>query len=50
MPVDSAHPHDASALQSDLHSLLDMQRKAYAAHPFPPLAQRQQWLKSLRQL
>ena len=50
MPADSAHLHDASALQSDLHSLLDMQRKAYAAHPFPPLAQRQQWLKSLRQL
>ena len=50
MPVDSAHLHDASVLQSDLNSLLATQRKAYAAHPFPPLAQRQQWLKSLRQL
>ncbi|KVV01319.1 MULTISPECIES: coniferyl aldehyde dehydrogenase [unclassified Pseudomonas] len=50
MSVDSAYPKDASDLLSDLHLLLDKQRQAYAAHPYPPLEQRQQWLKSLRQL
>ena len=50
MPADSVHHQDLLALQSDLHTLFDKQRQAYAAHPFPPLAQRQQWLKSLRQL
>ena len=50
MSVDSAYPKDASDLLSDLHLLLDNQRQAYAAHPYPPLEQRQQWLKSLRQL
>lgn len=50
MSVDSAPRQDASAVLSDLHSLLDTQRLAYAAHPYPPLAQRQQWLKSLRKL
>ena len=50
MSVDSSHLHDASLQPDDLQSLLDKQRQAYAAHPFPPLAQRQQWLKSLRQL
>ena len=50
MSVDSAYPKDASDLLSDLHLLLDKQRQAYAAHPYPPLKQRQQWLKSLRQL
>ena len=50
MPVDSTHTHDAPVQPDALQSLLDKQRQAYAAHPFPPLAQRQQWLKSLRQL
>jgi len=50
MSVDSAYDHNVSALQDELNSLLDKQRQAYAAHPFAPLAQRQQWLKSLRQL
>ncbi|MBW0234616.1 coniferyl aldehyde dehydrogenase [Pseudomonas sp. D1HM] len=50
MPADSASLQDASAMQEDLHTLLDHQRQAYAAHPFPPFAQRQQWLKSLRRL
>ena len=50
MSVDSAYDHNVSSLQDELNSLLDKQRQAYAAHPFAPLAQRQQWLKSLRQL
>lgn len=50
MPADSVHHQDLLTLQSDLHTLFDKQRQAYAAHPFPPLAQRQQWLKSLRKL
>lgn len=50
MSVDSAYDHNVSSLQDELNSLLDKQRQAYAAHPFALLAQRQQWLKSLRQL
>ena len=50
MSVDSVHRQDAPAVLSDLQSLLDTQRLAYAAHPCPPLEQRQQWLKSLRRL
>ena len=50
MSVDSAHHHAPATPISELKALLDRQRQAYAAHPFPPLAQRQQWLKSLRQL
>ncbi|MES2868857.1 MAG: coniferyl aldehyde dehydrogenase [Pseudomonadota bacterium] len=50
MPVDSAYLQSTSPLPSDLQSLLDKQRQAYATHPLPPLAQRQQWLKSLRRL
>lgn len=38
MPADSASLQDASAMQEDLHTLLDHQRQAYAAHPFPPFA------------
>ncbi|MEZ1317537.1 coniferyl aldehyde dehydrogenase [Pseudomonas fluorescens] len=33
-----------------LQSLFDAQRAAYAANPMPPAAQRQQWLKALREL
>ena len=50
MSVDSAYHQDTTVLPTDLLSLLDKQRQAYAAHPYPPLAQRQQWLKSLRRL
>ena len=33
-----------------LQSLFDAQRRAYAANPMPPAAQRQQWLKALREV
>ncbi|MEE8876979.1 coniferyl aldehyde dehydrogenase [Pseudomonas helleri] len=50
MSTDSAHRHSSSSTMDDLHSLFALQRKAYTAHPLPPIAQRQQWLKSLRVL
>ncbi len=50
MSVDSVRYQAPATSISELKALLDLQRQAYAAHPFPPLAQRQQWLKSLRQL
>ena len=50
MSADSAHHHASSLLPSDLQSLFATQRKAYAEHPFPPIAQRYQWLKSLRRI
>jgi coniferyl-aldehyde dehydrogenase len=34
----------------ELHNLFNAQRAAYAANPMPPAAQRQQWLKALRDL
>ncbi|QIA05889.1 coniferyl aldehyde dehydrogenase [Pseudomonas fluorescens] len=34
----------------ELNRLFDAQRAAYAANPMPPAAQRQQWLKALRDL
>ena len=50
MPVDHAPHHANTQASSDLNALFEAQRKAYAAHPYPPLAQRQIWLKTLRQL
>ncbi|MFP3516328.1 coniferyl aldehyde dehydrogenase [Pseudomonas sp. SIMBA_077] len=50
MSVDSAHPHSSSCALNDLNGLFAQQRKAYADHPFPLIAQRYQWLKSLRLL
>ena len=50
MSTDSAHRHSSSSVMDDLHDLLALQRKAYTAHPLPPIAQRHQWLKSLRVL
>lgn len=34
----------------ELQALFDAQRAAYAANPMPPAAQRQQWLKALKDL
>ena len=50
MPIERAHPQDASAVMNALHALLDKQRLAFAAQPYPPLGQRHQELKSLRRL
>ena len=44
MSVDSVRYQAPATSISELKALLDLQRQAYAAHPFPPLAQRQQWL------
>ncbi|AZE86398.1 Aldehyde dehydrogenase [Pseudomonas orientalis] len=37
-----------SQAQDHLQDLFEAQRRAYAANPMPPAAQRQQWLKALR--
>ncbi|MCU1757007.1 coniferyl aldehyde dehydrogenase [Pseudomonas helleri] len=50
MSTDSAHRHSSSTSMDDLHNIIGLQRKAYSDHPCPPIAQRQQWLKSLRGL
>ena len=50
MSFDSTHPFSSSHSQSNLNSLFAQQREAYSAHPFPLLAQRQQWLNSLRDM
>jgi len=50
MSAESNHPHAPLIVLRDLQALLDKQRQAYAAHPFPPHAQRLQWLKTLRRL
>lgn len=50
MPADIAYLQSSQQLLSELHDLFAAQRQAYAAHPMPPAAQRQQWLKALRDL
>ncbi len=50
MSFDSTHPFSSSHSQSNLNSLFAQQREAYSAHPFPLLAQRRQWLNSLRDM
>lgn len=50
MSFDSTHPFSSSHSQSNLNSLFAQQREAYSAHPFPLLAQRHQWLNSLRDM
>ena len=40
MSVDSAYHQDTTVLPTDLLSLLDKQRQAYAAHPYPPQRRR----------
>ncbi|MBN2993294.1 coniferyl aldehyde dehydrogenase [Pseudomonas cedrina subsp. fulgida] len=49
MSANVAYLQDSQALDH-LQELFDTQRRAYAAHPMPPAAQRQQWLKALRDL
>ncbi|RON03638.1 coniferyl aldehyde dehydrogenase [Pseudomonas brassicacearum] len=50
MPADIAYLQNSQQPLSELHALFAAQRQAYAAHPMPPAAQRQQWLKALREL
>ncbi|MFC6337067.1 aldehyde dehydrogenase family protein [Pseudomonas sp. CCM 7891] len=49
MPANVAYLQDSQALDQ-LQSLFEAQRRAYAANPMPTAAQRQQWLKTLREL
>ncbi|MGC6368329.1 coniferyl aldehyde dehydrogenase [Pseudomonas sp. K2I15] len=49
MSANVAYLQDSQALDQ-LQALFDAQRRAYAANPMPPAAQRQQWLKALRDL
>ena len=49
MSANVAYLQDSQALDQ-LQALFDTQRRAYAANPMPPAAQRQQWLKALRDL
>ena len=49
MSANIAYLQDSQALDQ-LQDLFDAQQRAYAANPRPPAAQRQQWLKALRDL
>lgn len=49
MSANVAYPQDSQTLDQ-LQGLFDAQRRAYAANPMPPAAQRQQWLKALREV
>ena len=50
MTADIAYLQTLQQPLDALQSLFDAQRAAYAANPMPPAAQRQQWLKALREL
>lgn len=50
MPADIAYLRDSQQLVNELQSLFEAQRQAYAVHPMPPVEQRRQWLKSLREI
>ena len=50
MPADIAYLRDSQPQLDELHRLFAVQRQAYAANPMPPAAQRQQWLKALREV
>ncbi len=50
MPADIAYLQDSQPQLDELHELFAAQRQAYAANPMPPAAQRQQWLKALREM
>ncbi|RON11967.1 coniferyl aldehyde dehydrogenase [Pseudomonas frederiksbergensis] len=50
MPADIAYLKNLQQPLDELQALFDAQRAAYAANPMPPAAQRQQWLKALRDL
>lgn len=49
MSANVAYLQESQALDH-LQDLFEAQRRAYAANPMPPAAQRQQWLKALRDL
>jgi coniferyl-aldehyde dehydrogenase len=50
MTADIAYLQTLQQPLDALQSLFEAQRAAYAANPMPPVAQRQQWLKALREL
>ncbi|MBD9441549.1 coniferyl aldehyde dehydrogenase [Pseudomonas sp. PDM04] len=50
MTADIAYLQTLQQPLDALQSLFEAQRAAYAANPMPPAAQRQQWLKALREL
>ncbi|AZE07946.1 coniferyl aldehyde dehydrogenase [Pseudomonas chlororaphis] len=50
MSAEIAYLPEAHQQLDELHRLFAVQRQAFAANPMPPAAQRQQWLKSLRDL
>ena len=50
MTADIAYLQTLQQPLDALQSLFGAQRAAYAANPMPPAAQRQQWLKALREL
>ncbi|MBK5531772.1 coniferyl aldehyde dehydrogenase [Pseudomonas sp. TH08] len=50
MTADIAYLQTLQQPLEELDRLFAAQRTAYAANPMPPAAQRQQWLKSLREL
>ncbi|MNI29516.1 Coniferyl aldehyde dehydrogenase [compost metagenome] len=50
MTADIAYLQNLQQPMDELQSLFNAQRAAYAANPTPSAAQRQQWLKALREL
>ncbi|WP_409315793.1 coniferyl aldehyde dehydrogenase [Pseudomonas sp. KCJK9016] len=50
MTADIAYLQTLQQPLEELNRLFEAQRAAYAANPMPPAAQRQQWLKALRDL
>ncbi|RON56582.1 coniferyl aldehyde dehydrogenase [Pseudomonas frederiksbergensis] len=50
MTADIAYLQNLQQPLDELQALFEAQRAAYAANPMPPAAQRQQWLKALRDL
>jgi len=50
MTADISYLQNLQQPLEELQALFDAQRAAYAANPMPPAAQRQQWLKALKDL
>ena len=50
MTADISYLQNIQQPLEELQALFDVQRAAYAANPMPPAAQRQQWLKALKDL
>ena len=48
MTADISYLQNLQQPLGELQRQFDAQRAAYAAHPMPPAAQRQQWLKALK--